>query len=84
MKMTVHKLRVGDLIRAQIIEVIGAGDELIVSFQGDLIRVQNKSLSTLRGGDKILVRVTQTAPLFFQLVSEDDEKRGATRINLQV
>jgi len=84
MKFTVHKLRVGDLIRAQIVEVIGDGDELIVSFQGDLIRVQNKSLCQLKAGEKILVRVTQTAPLFFQLVGETDEKRGATRINLQV
>jgi hypothetical protein len=83
MKFTVHKLRVGDLLRAQIVEVVGH-DELIVSFQGDLIRVQNKSFSHLRSGDKILVRVTQTSPLFFQLVSESDERKGATRINLQV
>lgn len=90
MKFTVHKLRVGDLVRAQIIEVLrpgrgesGSGEELIVSFQGDLIRVQNKSQSAFVSGDKILVRVTQVSPLLFQLVGADDAKRGATRINLQ-
>lgn len=83
MKFTVHKLRIGDLVRVQVVELVG-GDELIVSFHGDLVRVQNKSLQSLRSGDKILVRVTQVSPLFLQLVDENDRARGATRINLQV
>ena len=82
MKFTVHKLRVGDHVRAQVVEYVG-DDELSVSFQGDLIRVQNKSQRQLRAGDKILVRVTNITPLFFQLVDENDRLRGATRINLQ-
>ncbi len=90
MKFTVHKLRVGDMVRAQIVEVLRAGrgestagEELIVSFQGDLVRVQNKSQMIFQAGDKILVKVTQITPLLFQLVGSEDKQRGATRINLQ-
>jgi hypothetical protein len=83
MKFTIHKLRVGDLVRAHIVECVGP-DVLIVSFQGDLVRVNNKSHRGLRAGDKILVRVTQISPLLFQLVENQESSRGATRINLQV
>ena len=92
MKFTMHKLRVGDIVRAEVTEALGAHvaggigrlDDLIVSFQGDLVRVRNESHRRWRVGEKILVRVTQVSPLLFQLVNEDHEKRSATRINVQV
>lgn len=81
MKFTVHRLRIGDLVWAQIVEFVGA-DECIVSFQGDLIRVRNESMNKLSINEKILVRVTAINPLAFQLLTDADKKSGATRINI--
>jgi hypothetical protein len=83
MKFTVHKLRIGDHVWAQVMEHVGE-QELIVSFYGDLIRVRNESLRQLHLGDKVLVRVAAINPLAFQLVSEEERRKGATRLNVSV
>lgn len=83
MKFTVHKLRVGDTLWVQIIEKV-ENNEWIVSFNGDLSRVKNESLVRLNVGDKTLVRVLSVNPLAFQLVTDSDRRRGASRINLQI
>jgi hypothetical protein len=83
MKFVMHKLRIGDLVWAQVVECIGTS-EFIVSFQGDLIRVRNESLTQLPLDEKVLVKVASVNPLTFQLLSDADRKRGATRINISV
>ena len=81
MKFTVHKLRVGDQVWAQVVEHVSP-DEFIVSFHGDLTRVRNESLKKLKLNEKILVRVLTVKPLEFQLVVDVNKKSGATRINI--
>ena len=83
MKNTIYKLRVGDQIWAQVVEHISAS-EFIVSFQGDLVRVRNESLCSLKPDEKILVRVMSLAPLSVQNVQPGDTKRAATRIDVSV
>ncbi len=83
MKSTIHKLRVGDQIWAQIVENI-SDSEFIVSFQGDLVRVRNESLSSLKCNEKILVRVVALSPLAVQIVKNGDATRIATRIDVSV
>jgi hypothetical protein len=82
MKFTVHKLRIGDKVWAQIVEHVSAS-EFIVSFQGDLIRVRNESLSELSINDKVLVRVMAVNPLAFQLLIEGERQSGAIRIDVR-
>ena len=83
MKFTLHKLKIGDLVWAQVVELASA-DECIVSFQGDLIRVKNQSLTQLSTHDKVLVRVVTVRPLIFQLLNEKDKTQRATRINVSI
>lgn len=81
MKFTVHKLKIGDLVRAQVVEYL-SDKECIVSFHGDLVRVKNESATALVPNDKVLVRVIAIHPLTFQVISAADHSRGATRINI--
>jgi hypothetical protein len=83
MKHTVHRLRVGDQVWAQIVERVSS-TEFIVSFYGDLIRVRNESPNAFVAGDKVLVRATSLSPLSFKLVPQAEAARGANRLNLTI
>lgn len=83
MKFTLHKMKIGDRVWAQIVEHVSQ-DEFIVSFQGDLIRVRNESFKHLSINDKVLVRVVALNPLAFQLLTEKDSATGASRIDVSV
>lgn len=71
MKFTLPQLKVSQRVWALIEEVVGRED-LIVSFQGDLIRVQNQSQRRFRPGQRIQLVVASTDPLGFRLI---DSKR---------
>ena len=83
MKFTLHKLKIGDLLRAQVVEMVNPA-EYIVSFYGDLIRVRNESQKTLAVNERVLVRVIAIKPLAFQMVTEGEVSRGANRINVSI
>jgi len=79
MKTTIHRLRIGDKVWAQVLELL-SNEEMIVNFNGDLIRVRNESQKPLYVGDKVLVQAVAIRPLQFQIVSE--QKDRATRLNV--
>lgn len=83
MKFTLHRLKIGDVVRAQIVELFADG-ECIVSFQGDLIRLRNESVAKLQLSDKILVRVIATRPLLFQMLQVSDREQKPTRLNINI
>lgn len=66
MKFTVNRLKVGDRMEAVAVESVGS-HHLIVSFNGDLIRVENRSQRKIRAGERIPLIVIQVNPLSFQL-----------------
>lgn len=82
MKFTVHKLKIGDQVWAQIVENVSSS-EIIVSFHGDLIRVRNESQCVLSLNEKVLLRVIALSPLSFQLIS-NGANQNATRLNVTV
>jgi hypothetical protein len=82
MKFTLHKLKIGDQVWAQVVEHVSS-EEFIVSFHGDLIRVRNESLKAFALDEKVLVKVTAVNPLSFQLLPLGD-CREATRLNVSV
>lgn len=67
MKQTLPQLVVDQKVWA-IIEEVMTNQDLIVSFQGDLIRVQNQSGRNFRPGQRIQLKVTAVVPLAFQLI----------------
>ncbi|MGE0634432.1 MAG: hypothetical protein AB7O96_18595 [Pseudobdellovibrionaceae bacterium] len=66
MKFTVPHFRPGDLVEAHVEEAM-AFQQLVVSLHGDLIRVKNTTSRTFQKGDSILLIVSSTNPLQFQL-----------------
>ena len=66
MKFTIPKLKVGDVVNADVVEVLGS-DTLIVSFNGDLVRVANESPRHFEKGHRIPLQVATTRPLSFKL-----------------
>ncbi len=68
MKFVVDTLEIGEITLAQVTEVLSE-EEVIMSFAGDLLRVQNFSRQKFQIGDIVKCRVTQTQPLRFELVN---------------
>ncbi len=64
MKLRVHQLRVGEVVKAQVVENVSA-ENFIVSFSGDLIRVKNQTGKLFDIGQQIHLKVTSLNPLSF-------------------
>ena len=66
MKPFLAGLKVGDLVVADVIEATG-GNDFIVNFHGDLIRIANHSGKNLTLGEKVSLVVTSIRPFSFRL-----------------
>ena len=75
MKFVVHDLRVGEITTAKITEILSE-TEVIMSFAGDLLRVQNLSRRKLRVGEFVQCKVTQLQPLRFELKHSSSSRPG--------
>lgn len=69
MKKTIPLLRVGQMIRAEIVET--NQESLIVNFNGDLLRIENQSSAVIQPLDQIWLEVQGLSPLRFKLVSSN-------------
>ena len=69
MKATLLRVKRGDRLRARILE-LQAGGDILISFDGDILRVRNETNRALRVGQVVTVFVIETSPLRFQLASE--------------
>jgi len=74
MKFVVGNLRKGDVIEAEVVEIVSP-TAVIVNFQGDLIRIVNQTGRILAVGERHAVRVVGTQPLSFQLVGSEWKAR---------
>lgn len=74
MKFFVDRLQIGDVVQAQVAEVLDA-HQIIISLNGDLARAQNETRRTLKAGDTVKLRVAATSPLAFRVV-EDERRYG--------
>ncbi len=66
MKFTVERLQFGEIIEAQVTEILSES-EVIMSFKGDLLQVQNHSHKVFALGQKLYCRVTALNPLRFEI-----------------
>lgn len=60
-------MKARDIVQAKVIEVVNDGS-LILSFDGKLLRVVNKSQFDYQEDDMVYLQVTKLAPLEFKLV----------------
>lgn len=65
----------GDVVEARVHEVLDDGD-VIVSFQGDLLRLANRTGRSFREGDRVSLVVASGAPLAFKLWAPRGSSRG--------
>ena len=68
-------MKLGEIVSAKITEVVNQ-NEMIVSFDGDLLRVVNQTGQPMRVGQFVRVQVMAVRPLQFRLVAEN---RGFNR-----
>lgn len=62
MKNLLPHLKVGDRVRVKVIERVSP-QEMICSFEGDLLRVSNRTLLSIQVGDEITLEVLSLRPL---------------------
>jgi hypothetical protein len=74
MRSFVDRLEIGDVVKAQVAEVLDA-KELIISLNGDLARAANETHRQLKKGDTVKLRVASTNPLALRVV-EDERRHG--------
>ena len=68
MKSTISNLRLGQVLKAQVVDRNRDGS-LIVNFEGDLLRVVNLARVEIPMGKSVVFTVTQLDPLQFQIQS---------------
>ncbi len=66
MKFLIPTLTIGQMVRGQVHE-IQYDRSLIINFRGDLVRVINDTHRSFSLGQWVVLRVTDTKPLKFQL-----------------
>jgi hypothetical protein len=67
MKPRISSLKLGQKVWATC-EEVRPNQEILVNFEGDLLRVQNHSSRQLRVGQRLQLHVESTHPLKFRLV----------------
>lgn len=70
MKQTILNFKVGDLVRAQVVEK-HSDVELIVNFDGDLLRVVNDTGQYFHVGNIVSLQVKAIQPLSFAILAQD-------------
>lgn len=71
MKAFVRQLRRGDTVDVIVREQLRGGD-LIITYNGDLLRVTNATLRTFAAGQTVNLVVASTEPLSFRLNEKKD------------
>lgn len=82
MKKIVPHLKMNQLVWALVEELIS--DDLIVNFQGDLIRVANQSGRRFRPGQRIQLKVVAIEPLGFKLLEPHAPSPIINRIDISI
>ncbi len=80
MKTNIPLLRMGQKVWATVEEILD-DKEILINFDGDLLRIANKSSRRFRTGQRIQLHVESTSPLHFRLV---EAKRLQLGINIEI
>jgi hypothetical protein len=83
MKFVVGDLKLGDTLTGRIEELL-PGNELLLNFSGDLLRVHNETKRPLQVGEAVAVVVKAIDPLRFQLMPDRSELRRRGHLDVSV
>lgn len=83
MKFVLRNLKVGESLKGCVEEMHPNG-EILISFQGDLLRVQNQTGRRFHLGDSVQLIVKAVNPLRFQLLPDSEEMRRRGKIDVSV
>ncbi len=82
MKFVITNLKVGETLKGQVTEHL-PGHELLIGFQGDLLRVVNETGRSFSVGDPVWLIVRAINPIRFQLLDRREQRRRG-RIDVSV
>lgn len=83
MKSSLRDLIRGDVIQGRVEEILPRRD-LIISFQGTLLRVNNETQRDLKPGANVTLVVQAVQPLRFRLLPSRDELKRNGRIDVNI
>jgi hypothetical protein len=84
MKLSLPDVKLGQTIKAKVDDIL-PGNELLINFHGDLIRVANETTKIIKRGQMIELIVTAIKPLQFRLASHaNDNKSGRPKLDMSV
>jgi hypothetical protein len=83
MKFVITDLKIGDALTGRVEELLEGGD-VIMNFNGDLLRVHNETHRNLRLGDQVVAVVKGIKPLHFQLKPSRSENRRRGHIDVNI
>ncbi len=78
MKFHVPNLKLGEAVRVQVVDTL-PGNELVITLDGDLIRVANESDREIYPGEMIELIVTALKPLQFRVAIHAVGKAASQR-----
>ena len=73
MRSYLNNLSVGLMVKAEVVELQSL-TEVIVSFNGDLLKVQNKTRRSFKLGDCVDLIITSLKPFGFKLATRGSQK----------
>lgn len=82
MKKIVPHLKLDQKVWALVEELMNS--DLIVNFQGDLIRVGNQSGRRFRPGQRIQLKVASISPLSFQLLESRPSSQTISKLDISI
>ena len=83
MKTQVGRWQTGDTVRGRVTEQLSSGD-LIISFEGDLLRVSNETNQQFKPGDFVLLTVASLDPIQFRLAKSQRPARTPGKFDVTV
>lgn len=83
MKFVLRNLKVGESLHGRVEEMLANG-EILINFEGDLLRVQNQTDRRFQTGDFVKLIIKAVNPIRFQLLPDSQEMRRRGKIDVSI
>ncbi len=81
--MNLEDFKVGDMVWGRVTEQLANG-ELIISFEGDLLRVANETNKRFYIGETVILTVSSQNPLIFKLAKHQKSRREPGKFDVTI
>ena len=83
MKPQIYLLKAGQRVWAIVEETMAEG-EVLINYNGDLVRVVNSTEKNFRSGERVQLEVEGLSPLRFKLVQLSPRRPNGTRLDCTI